>query len=126
MANAIPALLALPIAALLGYHAYSEHDYEQAVAAGEPVLAQVKRLDDGDCVIGQKGYKCLRLTLQMHPVGKESYTATCTRDIEPQWMSRVQPGSWLTVSVERTDPQRVYFDARSMAVESPQPPASAR
>lgn len=62
-----PALLVLPIAGLLGYHAYSEHDYEQAVA-----------------------------------------------------------GSWLTVSVERTDPQRVYFDARSMAVEAPQPPPSAR
>lgn len=36
-------------------------------------------------------------------------------------MSRVQPGSWLTVAVDRNDPSKAYFDEASMAVEPPKP-----
>lgn len=108
-------------AGILGYHLWSERAYEQAAIAGTPTVAQVKRLDEGDCAVGEKGRSCVRLTLEVHPAQGAPYVASLTRDIEQRWMSRVQPGSWLTVAVDPSEPGRVYFDARSMAVEAPAP-----
>ena len=115
------ALLALVVVGGIAAQLISERRYEAAVAAGTPTLAQVKRMDAGDCTIGQANNRCLRLALELHPESREPYAAELTADIPLQWMSRVQPGSWLTVSVDPNDQSKVYFDERSMAIPPPAP-----
>jgi len=114
-------VIALAVVGVLGYHAFSEHSYAQAVAAGKPTVARVQRLDPGDCLVGQRGLECVRLTLELHPTAGAPYVATLERRIAQRWVSRIQPGSWLTVAVDAKDPQQVYFDERTMAVEAPKP-----
>jgi hypothetical protein len=107
---------------IVGTHLVSQHRNEVAVAAGVPVVAQITRVDPGSCTIGQKGHTCLKLTVRVHPVGRGPYTASLTHDIALQWTSRVQPGSWLTLAVDRADPTRVYFNESALAVAPPTPP----
>ena len=114
-------VIALAVVGLLGYRAFSEHSYAQAVAAGKPTVARVQRLDAGDCLVGQRGFECVRLTLEMHPASGSPYVGTLQHQIAQRWLSRIQPGSWLTVAVDAKDPNRVYFDERGMAVEAPTP-----
>jgi len=115
------ALLGLVIVGGTAAHLISERRYAAAAAAGTPTLAQVKRMDPGDCTIGQANNRCLRLALELHPEGRDPYAAELNADIPLQWMSRVQPGSWLTVSVDPNDRSKVYFDERSMAIPPPAP-----
>ena len=118
------ALIAVVVGGIIAYHVWSEDAYEQAVSEGTPTVAQVKRLDEGDCMVGKKGSSCVRLTLEVHPAKGAPYVASLTRDIELRWMSRVQPGSWLTVAIDRAEPSRVYFDERSLAIAAPAPVTS--
>jgi hypothetical protein len=104
----------------------SERSHASAVAAGTKTLALVTRLDDGDCTIGEKGSQCLRLTLELHPEAQPVYVAQLTHAVGTRWMSRVQPGSWLTVAVDPHDRTKVYFDEPSLAVAPPRPPPSAQ
>jgi hypothetical protein len=101
----------------------SERNHAAAVEAGTKTLARVTRLDDANCVIGEKRSQCLRLTLELHPAQDAAYVALLTHDIPTKWLSRVQPGSWLTVAVDPRDRTKVYFDEPSMAVPPPLPPA---
>lgn len=109
---------------IVGAHLMSEHRHKAAVAAGMPVVAQITRIDPGSCTIGQKGHTCLKLTVRVHPSGRSPYTASLTHDVALQWMSRVQPGSWLTLAVDRSDPTLVYLDEDALAVAPPKPPAT--
>jgi hypothetical protein len=115
------ALVALVVGGSIAAHLISQRRYEAAVAVGTPTLAYVKRMDSGDCTIGQANNRCLRLALELHPENRGPYAAELTADIPLQWMSRVQPGSWLMVSVDPNDRSKVYFDERSMAIPPPAP-----
>lgn len=107
--------------AVVGHQLVTQHQNDAAVANGEAVVAKVRRMDPGHCVVSSKGNKCLQLGLEMHPQGRAVYTTTLTHDIPLEFMSRVQPGSWLTVAVDRADSSKAYFDEASMAVEAPRP-----
>ena len=108
---------------ILAVYFLSGKNHAASVRTGVATLAQVKRLDEGFCVFGTEKSECLELTLELHPTSGAPYVAKLTHDIGLQWMSRVQPGSWLTVAVDRADAQKIYFDEDSMRVEAPKAPA---
>ncbi len=97
--------------------------YEAALAASAPAVALVKRMDPGDCFTTPKQARCLQLELEIHREGMAPYIASLTHVVDIEWMSRVQPGAWLTVGVSREDPKAVYFNEAAMAVAAPAPPA---
>jgi len=102
----------------------SERRHDAAVAAGQRTTAQVLRMDEGSCTIGEKNSDCLRLSLKVHPPGAPPYDAVLEESIKHRFLPRVQPGSWLTVSVNRQDPSQVLFDENAMAIPSPAPVGS--
>lgn len=103
---------------------WSESQEEAALARSVPAVAQVKRMDPGDCWSAPKTARCLRLELEVHREGAAPYTGSLTDTIGLEWMSRVQPGLWLTIGVNPDDPNELYFDERAMAVPAPAPPTS--
>lgn len=94
---------------------------DEIVARGTPTTAQVERMTDGDCLIGSKTTTCLELTVKLYPQGKPPYSARFTQPIPNQSLARVQPGAWLTLSVDRADPSRVALDAETLSVAPPPP-----
>lgn len=107
---------------ILAVYFLSGKNHAASVRTGVSTLAQVKRLDEGFCVFGTEKSECLELTLELHPTNGAPYQAKLTHDIGLEWMSRVQPGSWLTVAVDRADAQKLYFDEDALRVEAPKPP----
>jgi hypothetical protein len=105
---------------------FSERRNAAAVRAGVRTTAEVVRQDEGSCWVGSKGSTCLRLALRVHPQGAAAYDAVLEESIHNRFLARVQPGSWLTVSVSREDRTKVLFDEEAMAVASPPPVSSAR
>jgi len=118
-------ILAIAGAALLAL-AIGERKHREAVASGIPTVAQVLRIDDGSCLVGDKSSDCVRLSLELYPKGRPTYLAELTEKIKHRFMSRVQPGCWLTVSVNPQRPSEVLFDEESMAVAAPAPMGSGR
>lgn len=116
------ALLAV-MAALVGYTVYRDRRVERAAATGTPTTARVERMETASCLGGTKQERCLTLTVTLHPASGAPYTASFTQLIPLEWMSRVQPGSWLTVAVDPAAPEHVTFDVRTMHVPPPSPPA---
>jgi hypothetical protein len=116
-------VLGLVIASLLGYLFYSDYRHDKNVADGIKTVARVTRLEEGFCVLGSKKSRCMKLTLEVLPEEGAPYAASLTHDIGVEWMSRVQPGSYVTIAVERADPAKVYLDEDALAVEPPKPPA---
>ncbi len=114
---------ALLITSLLGYLFYSEYQHDKAVAEGIKTVARVTRLDEGFCVLGSKKASCMELTLEVLPEQGAPYAASLTHDIGMEWMSRVQPGSYVAIAVDRADPAKVYLDEDALAVAPPKPPA---
>jgi hypothetical protein len=115
---AIFALMA-GVIALITWNAAQE---EAALARSVPAVALVKRMDPGDCWVSTKAARCLRLELEVHRDGAPPYVGSLTDNIDLEWMSRVQPGSWLTIGVDPDDPSKLLFDERAMAVPPPTPP----
>jgi hypothetical protein len=101
---------------------WSDRQRAESLAHSVPATALVKRMDDGDCMVGTKTSRCLRLELEVHRDGAEPYTGSLTHDIGLQWMSRVQPGQWLTIGVNPDDPNELLFNEEAMAVAPPAPP----
>jgi hypothetical protein len=101
-----------------------ERRHDAAVAAGQRTTAQVLRMDEGSCIVGDKNSDCLRLSLRVYPAGAASYDAVLEENIKHRFLPRVQPGSWLTVSVNQQDPSQVMFDESVMAIPSPAPVGS--
>ncbi|MEB2313142.1 MAG: hypothetical protein OZ921_20775 [Sorangiineae bacterium] len=100
-------------------------EVNQIVAQGTPTTAQVERMTDGDCLIGSKTATCLELTVKLYPQGKPPYSARFTQLIPKVSLARVQPGAWLTLSVDRADPSRVALDAETLSVAPPPPVADS-
>ncbi|MDC0674410.1 hypothetical protein [Nannocystis radixulma] len=97
---------------------------EAALERSVPAVALVKRMDPGDCWVSTRTARCLRLELEVHRDGAPPYVGSLTDNIGLEWMSRVQPGSWLTIGVDPDDPNKLLFDERAMAVPPPTPPTS--
>ncbi len=109
------------IALVLGFHFYSAMDLERKVERGESALARIERHSEGFCVVGAKQHSCVELELEVRPRGRSPFRAQVTRSLADRWLSRVQPGAWVTVAIDAEDASKVYLDER--AFESP-PPAS--
>lgn len=71
------------------------------------------------CLLGSKSSRCLTLELKVFPSGSAAYDATLTEAVSLEWMPRVQPGSWLIVAVDKSDPQKVTLD--EVAFQRPPP-----
>ena len=109
----------------LGQYFYSAYQVKHAVETGTPTVAQVERTAPGNCLVGESRKECLALTVKLYPASGAPYSSSFTQLIPDKWLSRVQPGSWLTVAVDPKNPQKVTFDERTMYVAPPAPPASA-
>ena len=107
------------VVAVFGLLRASGQNHLAAVAAGEKVVARVERLDSGNCWVGTKTSLCVHLVLELHPTGRERYRGELNHDISNLYLSRVQPGAWLTVAVDRADKSKVYIDEESLALPSP-------
>lgn len=116
-------LVVVPVGLLL-FAVRDQHAVGQAAQDGVPTTARVTRMAPGSCLVVIGKARCLELTLELHPESAEPYTASLTQGIALEWMSRVQPGSWLTVAVDPNDRHKVTFDERTMFVAPPTPPAS--
>jgi hypothetical protein len=114
------------IAAVLGYHFYTESHLRAQVANGKRAVAQVTQLNEGFCVLGSKSSQCLALSLVVHPQGHPPFEATLTRDLSEVWLSRVQPGSWVVVAIDPSEPRRVYLDEGAFSRPPPAAPVDAR
>jgi hypothetical protein len=96
-----------------------------AIERGTPTIAKILRTTPGDCSSTPKRSVCLRLELELHPTGAPVYIGSLSEPISVAWTSRVQPGLWLTVSVDPDAPDTILFDERTMAVPAPAPPPGA-
>jgi hypothetical protein len=114
------------VAAVLGYHFYSESHLRTQVANGTRAVAQVTQLNEGFCVLGSKSSQCLALSLVVHAQGHPPFEATLTRDLSAMWLSRVQPGSWVVVAIDPSDPRIVYLDEGAFSRPPPSVPVDAR
>lgn len=103
-----------------------EQRHQAAVHAGIPTTAQVVRQVKGWCWSTGSDSTCVRLGLRVYPQGAPVYEASLDVSVENRLLSRVQPGAWLTVSVNRTNRSKVLFDEEAMAVAAPPPIESAR
>jgi len=121
----LAAVVMMPIAVIGGLALYDRHTLDAALQVGIPVVARVESLDEGMCILGTEGSECLRLTLRVWPSSGASYVGTVDHDIDNTWLSRVQPGSYLTVVVDPANPDKLTFDERTMHVAPPPPPAAA-
>lgn len=127
--NRTPLVLAVALVLLvlliLLYTVRSQQQHAAAVARGTPTLAKILRTTPGDCSATPKRTVCLRLELELHPTGAPVYTGSLSEAISVAWTSRVQPGLWLTVSVDPDKPAAILFDERTMAIPAPTPPPGA-
>lgn len=94
---------------------------KRAVEAGAPAVAEVKRIEPGNCLVGTKKSSCVRLTLDVHPEGQASYSAELTHLVPNIYLPRVQSGAWIFVSIDRTDRREVLLDERKLAEPPPEP-----
>ena len=130
MVGAVVAILAIPLTIIfaisaVGYSFYNAHQIERAVTTGTPTTARIERMAPEENCFQNSKEECLTLTVKLYPASGAPYSSSFTQPIPDKWMSRVQPGSWLTVAVDPKDPQKVTFDERTMYVAPPAPPASA-
>ena len=121
-------LLAVSVALCVGLPAlgigavmYSEHQTKQALANGVSTTARVEIMKPGDCFVGNDGSRCLELKLRVFPKDGAAYEGTLTETVDLEWMPRVQPGSWLIVAVDKTDPQKLTLDEEAFQRPPPAP-----
>lgn len=86
--------------------------------------ARVTRLDEGSCWFVGSRQRCPALHLEVHPAGGAPWEAEVTQALDLQWMSRVQPGNWVVVAVDREDASRVRLDVAALQLPPPEPPAA--
>lgn len=110
------------VALMVGLPLYLVYRHDQAVEEGARAVARVTRLEEGFCWFGSEKSECMELTVEVLPQAGSPYEAQFTHDIGLQWMSRVQPGSYVTVAVDRTDPKVVYLNEDALSEAAPKPP----
>ncbi|HSC89802.1 MAG TPA: hypothetical protein VLC09_21140 [Polyangiaceae bacterium] len=108
----------------LGANAVQGYRYAAAVREGERRVAEIRRLDEGFCWFGSDDHECIELTLRVATPGGATIEARLTYDLPNRWLSRVQPGSFIYVSLDRAEGHTVRFD--EAALSEPPPPRPAR
>lgn len=111
------------VALFLGFHFYSEMELERKVENGEPAVARIERHSEGFCLVGAKQHSCVELVLDVRPRSRPAFRAEVTRSLADRWLSRVQPGAWVKVAIDREDPSTVYLDEEALELPPPTPPS---
>jgi hypothetical protein len=109
------------VGVLLAYGLISDARYESAVRAGRPAIARVARLDEGFCVLGSKSTDCVELELEVFEGASGPRPAKLTYSLPRRFSARVQPGSWLRVSVDAEEPEVVRLDEAALREPAPAP-----
>src|SRR5690606_36803389 len=115
--------LALAVTALVGSTLYREVHHAAAIRDGVSTVARVKRLEEGSCVFTGEKNHCVQLVLEVHPDGAPPCEAKLPHVLPLAWMSRVQPGSWLTVAVDREDSSHIELVEEALRGPPPNPAA---
>jgi hypothetical protein len=84
-------------------------------------VARVERLQEGFCFVGESHHTCMDIELAVSPADRAAFTTTVTHSVDHRWMSRVQPGQWLTVVLDKNEPSTVLIDDELFAVPPPSP-----
>jgi hypothetical protein len=122
---AVAALL-LPVAGFVGWKAWSQQAHADALARSIPTVARVLRTEPGDCFATARKLRCLRLELEVYQDGGAPYTGSLTHEVPLEWTSRVQPGAWIAVGVDREDPYKIFLDEEALKLPPPPPPTGAQ
>ncbi len=88
-------------------------------ANGIHAVAFIDQAQDGNCVIGEKYAHCYRLFLTVHQRALSPYAAQLDVNVADRWASRIQPGSLVSVVIDRTDNTKVYLDVAAFALPPP-------
>jgi hypothetical protein len=94
-------------------------NHAERLAAGTRAVARVERLAEGFCWVGESRHRCMDIELEVHPSDRPPFTTVVTHNVADAWMSRVQPGQWLTVVVDNGTAEALIDDA---LFELPPPP----
>lgn len=90
---------------------------------GIRAVARIDRAQDGECGVGEKHAHCFRLFLTIDQGAAAAYAAQLDVNVADHWASRVQPGSLVTVVIDRTDRTKVYLDVNAFTLPPPVLPA---
>jgi hypothetical protein len=107
---------------VLGYYFYAEAHLSSQVDKGVRAIAKVERLSEGFCLLGTKKTTCVNLTLMVHSKGRRPFRSSLTRSLSERWLSRVQPGSWIVVAIDKADPTVIYINEVAFEEPPPSPP----
>lgn len=111
---------------LVSISAVSNHRYEESVRSGVRAVAEVQRLGEGFCWFGSKTSDCIELELTVYPTGPSAegaaFDAKITYDLPHRWLSRVQPGSFIYVSVDSDNERTVRLDEEAFTLRAPTRP----
>ncbi|MGV3624094.1 MAG: hypothetical protein ACO1OB_24970 [Archangium sp.] len=105
----------------LGALFYADHQTKQAIANGVSTTARVELMKPSNCFFGSETSRCLELKLRVFPKNGAPYDGSLTESIAVEWMPRVQPGSWLVVAVDKSDPQKLTLDGEAFQRPAPTP-----
>lgn len=94
-------------------------------ADGISAIARVDRAPDGRCLVGEKRSHCFGLQLTVFPRDGRSYSAGLDVNVPDRWASRVQPGSFVKVVVDKRDPSKVFLDQDAFAQPAPAAPQAS-
>lgn len=111
-------VIAVPLA-FLGLYALANVRYAEAVRSGERAVAEVRRLEEGFCWFGTKTSDCIEVHLTVTPRTGPPFDASLTYDLSHRWLSRVQPGSLIYVSIDREEERTVRLDEEALAGPAP-------
>lgn len=95
-------------------------------ADGIRAVARIDRAVDGACGVGEKRAHCFRLFLTIEQGEAQPYAAQLDVNVADRWTSRVQPGSLVTIVIDRADRNKVYLDVDAFVLPPPVRPAPAR
>lgn len=90
-----------------------------APSDGIRAVARIDRAQDGDCGVGEKHAHCFRLFLTIDQGAAAAYPAQLDVNVADHWASRVQPGSLVTVVIDRTNRNKVYLDVNAFTLPPP-------
>lgn len=105
----------------LGYVMLQEHRLTSAVENGVATTAFIERSERGSCGVGTTTDRCMALEVTVYPDSGAPYRAALTQQIPLEWLSRVQPGSWLTVAVDPSNPAAVVVNVAALSLPPPPP-----
>lgn len=95
--------------------------HARRLATGTHAVARVERLAEGFCWVGESKHRCMDIELEVHPTDGPPFTTLVAHNVADAWMSRVQPGQWLTVVVDNGRPTEALIDDALFELPAPPP-----